>query len=245
MNYNMMNPVGESCGICILVSCLPPDMANPDAISNLFGHYGDVHKVKVLHNKPDCALVQMAKPHHAALCRQFLDQVKIENNTLCVSYSRIQGIKMPTEIEPEQEKIVKDFSNTKGVHRFRNPIIAAKLSKNLSPPSQMLHVANLPEDFSTEELKNYLLEQGYTVSDIEDCSKEGGGKMALVQMGTTEEAIRALAKLHNVTPEGYTTRNNSGLCFSFSGRKTKAQFAAILEAKKAAAAAVAEPFANE
>ena len=66
-------------------------MANPDSISNLFGHYGDVMKVKVLHNKKDCALIQMSKPHQAALCRQFLDQQKIDNNTLCVSFSRIQG----------------------------------------------------------------------------------------------------------------------------------------------------------
>ena len=85
-------PVGHDNGVCILVSSLPEDMANPDSISNLFGHYGDVHKVKVLHNKPDCALIQMAKPHQAALCRQFLDQIKIDGNTLCVSFSRIQGI---------------------------------------------------------------------------------------------------------------------------------------------------------
>ena len=86
-----MPPVGHDNGVCILVSCLPTEMANPDSISNLFGHYGDVFKVKILHNKPDCALIQMAKPHQAALCRQFLDQVKVDGNTLCVSFSRIQG----------------------------------------------------------------------------------------------------------------------------------------------------------
>ena len=83
--------MGHDNGVCILVSCLPTEMANPDSISNLFGHYGDVFKVKILHNKPDCALIQMAKPHQAALCRQFLDQVKVDGNTLCVSFSRIQG----------------------------------------------------------------------------------------------------------------------------------------------------------
>ena len=46
-----------------------------------------------------------------------------------------------------------------------------------------------------------------------------GSGMALVQMASVEEAIRALAKLHNKTPEGHKTRNNSGLCLSFSGRK--------------------------
>jgi hypothetical protein len=214
-------PVGHDNGVCILVSCLPTEMANPDSISNLFGHYGDVFKVKILHNKPDCALIQMAKPHQAALCRQFLDQVKVDGNTLCVSFSRIQGIRMPTEIgiDDEQDKNTKDFTNVRGVHRFRNHMIAAKLSKNLCSPTAMLHVANLPEGYNGEDLQKYLVEAGLTVTDCQDCGKEGSG-MALVQMSTTEEAIKAIAKFHNVTPPGHHTKNNAGLCFSFSGRKS-------------------------
>lgn len=216
-------PVGHDNGVCILVSCLPADMANPDSISNLFGHYGDVHKVKILHNKPDCALIQMAKPHQAALCRQFLDQVKIEGNTLCVSFSRIQGIRMPTEMgmDEEQDKQTKDFTNIRGVHRFRNHMIAAKLSKNLCSPTSMLHVANLPDDFKAVDLQKYLVESGLTITECQDCGKDGSG-MALIQMGTTEEAIKAIAKFHNVTPPGHRTKNNAGLCFSFSGRKSAA-----------------------
>jgi len=213
-------PVGHDNGVCILVSSLPEDMANPDSISNLFGHYGDVHKVKVLHNKPDCALIQMAKPHQAALCRQFLDQVKVDGNTLCVSFSRIQGIRMPTEIgiDDEVDKNTKDFTNVRGVHRFRNHMIAAKLSKNLCSPTAMLHVANLPDDFKSEDLQKYLVEEGLTVTECHDCGREGSG-MALAQMGTVEEAIKALAMFHNKSPPGHSTRNNAGLCFSFSGRK--------------------------
>merc|ERR1719418_120088 len=211
-------PVGHDNGVCILVSCLPKDMANPDSISNLFGHYGDVMKVKVLHNKKDCALIQMSKPHQAALCRQFLDQQKIDNNTLCVSFSRIQGIRMPTEIDIENDKNTKDFTNIKGVHRFRNHNVAAKLSKNLCHPTAMLHVANMPDDFKAIDLQKYLVEEGLTVKDCQDCGKEGSG-MALVQMATEQEAIKALAKFHNITPEGIKTKNDAGLCFSFSGRK--------------------------
>ena len=66
------------------------------------------------------------------------------------------------------------------------------------------------------KLFNFL---GLTVTDCQDCGKEGSG-MALVQMSTTEEAIKAIAKFHNVTPPGHHTKNNAGLCFSFSGRKS-------------------------
>jgi len=218
-------PVGHDNGVCILVSQIPDEMANPDSISNLFGHYGDVMKVKVLHNKKDCALIQMAKPHQAALCRQFLDQVKIDNNTLCVSFSRIQGIRMPTEIDIENDKNTKDFTNIRGVHRFRNHMIAAKLSKNLMHPTAMLHVANMPEDYKATDLQKYLVEEGLTVKDCQDCGKEGSG-MALVQMASEQEAIKALSKFHNITPPGIKTKNNAGLCFSFSGRKAASDGAA-------------------
>ena len=215
-------PVGHDNGVCILVSNIPDDMANPDSISNLFGHYGDVMKVKILHNKKDCALIQMSKPHQAALCRQFLDQQKIDNNTLCVSFSRINGIRMPTEIDIENDNNTKDFTNLKGVHRFRNHTIAQKLTKNLCHPTAMLHVANMPDDFKAIDLQKYLVEAGLTVKDCQDCGKEGSG-MALVQLASEQEAIKALTKFHNITPEGLKTKNDSGLCFSFSGRKSASE----------------------
>ena len=34
-------------------------------IFNMVGMYGDVVAVKILRNKTDCCLVQLAKPHHA------------------------------------------------------------------------------------------------------------------------------------------------------------------------------------
>ena len=51
--------------VVLLVSNLPDSVANVNSIFNLLGVYGDVLCVKILHNKRDCALVQMAKPHQA------------------------------------------------------------------------------------------------------------------------------------------------------------------------------------
>ena len=153
------------------------------------------------------------------LFRQYLDQVKVEGKTLCVSFSRMQNIKMPNEIGINEEPTSRDFTNVKGVHRFRNPMIASKLCKNLCSPTNTLHVANLPEKFRTDALRQYLVEKGYTLVDVQEVGKENS--MALVTFATVEEAVSALAKLHNITPEGYQTKNNSGLCFSFSSRKKK------------------------
>lgn len=42
-------------------------MVSPDALFTLFGVYGDVQRVKILYNKKDSALIQMAEPHQAYL----------------------------------------------------------------------------------------------------------------------------------------------------------------------------------
>ncbi len=68
-------PVNNGC--VVLASSLPEALATPDRICNLFGFYGDVHRVKILHNKKDCALVQMAKPHQATMVRNYIDQIKV------------------------------------------------------------------------------------------------------------------------------------------------------------------------
>ena len=73
---------GEQGCVVLLVSNLPEELANVTNIFNMVGMYGDVVAVKILRNKPDCALVQCAKPHHARQvlytmewegCRSLLD----------------------------------------------------------------------------------------------------------------------------------------------------------------------------
>jgi len=209
-------------GPCLLVSSLPEDMAMPDYLCNLFGFYGDVQRVKILRNKKDCAIVQMAKPHQATLCRNFLDQCKIDGKRICVSYSRMTSIKLPTDNGHDDDAKTKDFSSIKGVHRFRNPNLAHKLLKNLCAPTSMLHIANLPENFATDgkldELKSYFVDSGFTVKDTQECGKDGS--MALIQLSSVEEAISALAKLHNKIPERIGTKKGElGLCISFSNRR--------------------------
>jgi len=208
---------GSSNGPCLLVSSLPEELANPDSLCNLFGFYGDVVRVKILRNKRDCALVQLSKPHQATLCRNFLDQAKVCGKKICVSFSRMSSIKLPSDIGIEDDSSTKDYSNVRGVHRFRNPNVAQKLMKNLCAPTSVLHVANLSEEFDKETLKAYFLDHGFTVKEVHDCGKDG--TMALVQLCSVEESIAALAKLHNKPHPEIKSKNNAGLCFSFSNRR--------------------------
>ena len=67
-------------------------------------------------------------------------------------------------------------------------------------------------------LKTYFVDSGFTVKDTQECGKDGS--MALVQLSSVEEAISALAKLHNKIPESIGTKKGElGLCISFSNRR--------------------------
>ena len=55
--------------VVLLISNIPEELANVTNIFNMVGMYGDVVAVKILRNKTDCCLVQLAKPHHAQQVR--------------------------------------------------------------------------------------------------------------------------------------------------------------------------------
>ena len=56
-------------GSVLLVSNLNEDLTECDHLFILFGVYGDVQRVKILFNKKDTALIQMAEPQQALLVR--------------------------------------------------------------------------------------------------------------------------------------------------------------------------------
>jgi len=216
-SYGMGGMMGEmrmQGGVVLLVSNLPDQVANVGAIFNMFGAYGDVVCVKILKNKRDCALVQMAKPHHAQQVRNNLDQAKIGGNKLCVSNSRVESLL--TKRIDEEDGLQKDFSHSRQ-HRFRNMEKAAKLSRNLGPPTSVLHIANIPEGLTHHDIKAMFIERGFTVKESKECA--GNSSMCFIVMDSPDEALLALAQMHNFAPEEYKFKNANGICVSFSGKK--------------------------
>ena len=110
-------------------------------------------------------------------------------------------------------------------HRYRSHTVAAKLQKNLGPPTSTLHVANLPEGHNHADIKVILhlkhrprlgfilwrkyfqelfIEKGFTVKESVECG--GNSTMALLNMPSAEEALMALAVMHNYAPEDLKVR---------------------------------------
>jgi len=201
-------------GVVLLVSNIPDEIAKVENIFNMIGMYGDVIAVKILRNKRDCCMVQMAKPHHAHQVRNYLDQAKVGGNKLCISNSRVETL-LNKRIAEDNE-LQMDFSNSRN-HRYRNHVMALKLTKNLGPPSSTLHVANLPEELNHNDIKDMFIEKGFTVKESKECG--ASGTMALLTMASPDEALMALAVMHNYAPEQYKFKNTAGLCVSFSAKK--------------------------
>ncbi|XP_021547387.1 polypyrimidine tract-binding protein 3 isoform X2 [Neomonachus schauinslandi] len=175
----------------LLVTNLNPDLITPHGLFILFGVYGDVHRVKIMFNKKENALVQMADASQAQLAMNHLSGQRLYGKVLRATLSKHQAVQLPREGQ-EDQGLTKDFSNSP-LHRFKKP--GSKNFQNIFPPSATLHLSNIPPSVTVDDLKNLFTEAGCSVKAFKFFQKDR--KMALIQLGSVEEAIQALIELHN------------------------------------------------
>ncbi|XP_058714481.1 polypyrimidine tract-binding protein 1 isoform X5 [Poecile atricapillus] len=175
----------------LLVSNLIPERVTPQCLFILFGVYGDVQRVKILFNKKDNALVQMADGNQAQLAMSHLNGQKLHGKPIRITLSKHQTVQLPRENQ-EDHGLTKDFG-TSPLHRFKKP--GSKNFQNIFPPSATLHLSNIPPSVTEEDLKLLFSSNGGMVKGFKFFQKDR--KMALIQMGSVEEAIQSLIDLHN------------------------------------------------
>lgn len=192
-NPQMMNQSvggGSRHGCVLLVSNLSQDDITCDDLFILFGHYGDVLRVKILFNKKDTALIQFTDATQASTALQNLNNVTLYGQEMRVSRSKHDNVNMP-KAEDEGKELTKDYANSP-LHRFKKP--GSKNFQNIFPPVRTLHLSNIPESVSEEELQEMFSEHG-SISNFRFFPKDR--RMALMQLSTVEEALLCLIKLHN------------------------------------------------
>ncbi|NWW74813.1 PTBP3 protein, partial [Climacteris rufus] len=175
----------------LLVSNLNPEAITPYGLFILFGVYGDVHRVKIMFKKRGFALVQMADATQAQLAINHLNGQRLYGRVMHTTLSKYQTIQLPREGQ-EDKGLTKDYSNSP-LHRFKNPV--SKNFQNIFPPSATLHLSNIPPSVTIDDLKNLFTSKGSTVKGFKFFQKDC--KMALIQLGSVEEAVHALIELHN------------------------------------------------
>ncbi|XP_036381826.1 polypyrimidine tract-binding protein 3-like isoform X1 [Megalops cyprinoides] len=175
----------------LLVSNLNPSSISPHGLFILFGVYGDVHRVKIMFNKKDNALIQMADATQAQLAMSHLNGQRLHGKVMRVTISKHQAVQLPREGQ-EDHGLTKDYSGSP-LHRFKKP--GSKNFQNIFPPSATLHLSNIPPSVTDDVLQNLFAGCGYSVRAFKFFLKDR--KMALIQLGSVEEAIQALIDLHN------------------------------------------------
>uniref|UniRef100_A0A3Q0S281 Polypyrimidine tract binding protein 2b n=1 Tax=Amphilophus citrinellus TaxID=61819 RepID=A0A3Q0S281_AMPCI len=185
----------------LLVSNLNEEVSNTHTNTRV---YGDVQRVKILYNKKDSALIQMSDSNQAQLAMSHLNGQKMYGKIIRVTLSKHQTVALPRDGLDDQG-LTKDFANS-SLHRFKKP--GSKNFQNIFPPSATLHLSNIPQDVTEDDLRLLFSNTGGTVKAFKFFQDR---KMALIQMSTVEEAIQALIDLHN-----YNMGGNQHLRVSFS-----------------------------
>ncbi|CAH8875309.1 unnamed protein product [Trichobilharzia szidati] len=181
----------------VFVSNLNEEKVNPDTLFILFGVYGDVQRVKIIHNKRSTALVQLTDAAQALRAVNFLNGVPLYGKTLRCILSKNMYINMPQNSlyipDGDESQNTCDYSGHK-LHRFRH--VNSRNHFNICAPSKVLHVTNLPDVVDEEKLKTvfeYACECHVSRVKIFKAEK----KMALVELESMEEAISALIAMHD------------------------------------------------
>ncbi|NWS74820.1 PTBP3 protein, partial [Crotophaga sulcirostris] len=185
-----MSASGASLSPVLLVSNLNPEVSLIVMLWISTGLYGDVHRVKILFNKKDNALIQMADAFQALKAISHLNGQKLYGSIMNVTLSKYQTVQLPRE--GQTHSLTKDYSNSP-LHRFKKP--GSKSFQNIFPPSATLHLSNIPPSVTADSLKDLFTSTGSTVKAFKFFQK--GFKMALIQLGSVEEAFHALIELHN------------------------------------------------
>ncbi|XP_048565259.1 polypyrimidine tract-binding protein homolog 3-like isoform X2 [Triticum urartu] len=214
----------------LIVSNLNSDKIDADKLFNLFSIYGNIVRIKVLRNKPDHALVQMADGLQAELAIHYLKVlcghstptlvhpfvlphyvfvVYITLDTIGI-YFLLQGaMLLGQKLEVNFSKYpsitpapdAHDYS-TSNLNRFNSNV--AKNYRHCCAPTKIIHISALSPEISEDAILEHLGEHGTIVKS--KLFEASGKTQALVQFESEEEATEALVCKHASKLEGSTIR---------------------------------------
>merc|ERR1719361_2424602 len=169
-------------GRCIWVTGIPEAYQNADLLLNIFGNFGNVQKI-------------------------VFSEQKIDGAAIKVGFTKIDTAKMKKE-DTKSKDVRQARENWRYAKDGKFRRICMSRLRNLS---NNIIVSNVPEG-KVDQLKKYIIESGYTVKSLEGSKRPDGEDkpstgytMALIELSSIEEAIGAVANLHNTWPKKFGT----------------------------------------
>jgi len=214
---------------CIWITGLPEEYQDADKLTNIFGNFGNVQRVKFTDKKPDGALIELDDPRGAVKAVVNMNNKKIDGSTIKVSFSKLERAGFIKEDDPKSKLVYKAKENWRFASKDKDTKFRKICMSRLRNLSNKVIVSNLPEG-KIDQLKKYIIESGFTVKSIEGSKRpdeEGkpstGYTMAIVELADIEETIAAVATLHNTWPVKLGTKKvnrfdrSLPLNFAFAG----------------------------
>uniref|UniRef100_A0A9J7X588 Polypyrimidine tract-binding protein 1 n=1 Tax=Cyprinus carpio carpio TaxID=630221 RepID=A0A9J7X588_CYPCA len=163
----------------LLVSNLNPESVTPQCLFILFGVYGDVMRVKILFNKKENALVQMSDGTQA--------QLGILNALHISTFSNFSKKLDTATLTSRLQELLQHLPSFLYSPSFQYTSLTLTY---LTPMSSLCRPS-----VTEEHLRGLFLSSGSVVKAFKFFQKDR--KMALIQLGSVEEAIESLIKFHN------------------------------------------------
>jgi len=202
--YGVALPVGfvspTQFNSVLLVSNLNEEKLSCTALFNLFSNYGNVIRVKILHNKPDHALIQMGDYFQASTALHYLKGLILFGKQMDINFSKHTYITASSS-DPSDLTCV-DFSSSP-LNRFKvvpGSEKAQQIYKHMSGPGPLLHVSNLAVSATTQNITDLFSQFGPIIGL--KLFEFNGKKQALIQFNSVQSAADGLVTLHNTTIDG-------------------------------------------
>merc|ERR1719264_2219641 len=211
-------------GRCLWVADLPEEYQDCQKLLNIFGCFGNVRRIVFTDKKPDGALIEMDDAR-AAMKARFVSR----NQTIGGKPFKVIQLD-PTKFKGASigKDDTKSMDVTKAKENWRyaeGSKFGKRLAARLKQLSPKIIVTNVP-DGKEDMVKKHIIEAGYTVKDMQGSKKTDDPKTGftkqIIELASTEEAIGAVANLHNSWPKKMGTKNKDklererGLNFAFA-----------------------------
>merc|ERR1712158_186465 len=216
-------------GRCVWVTGIPESYQDADKLINIFGNFGNVRKVVFSEKKPDGALIELDDSRGCVKAVANMKGKKLDGEAIKVSFTKIDKAGMKKD-DVKSKDVVQAKENWRFSGNKDGKFRKICLSRLRDLTSSVM-VTNIPEG-KTDQLKKHIIEAGYTIKSMEGSKRpvdetkpKSGYTMAIVELASIEEAIDAVANLHNSWPKKFGTKNKDrfenehGLNFSFMGNK--------------------------
>uniref|UniRef100_A0AAV1UM75 RRM domain-containing protein n=1 Tax=Peronospora matthiolae TaxID=2874970 RepID=A0AAV1UM75_9STRA len=194
----------------LICSNIDPELVNPHHLFTLFGCFGDVLRIKVMFRKRDTALIQFVDEVHSTSALDHLDGVYVFGKKLRVDYSKHASVSMPhADADRFELENTLDFSGSPH-HRYRR-----RSPQEAVSPCPLLHMSGIPMELQNN--RNAVVDLFAQYGFVKNFHYlQNNPRMALVEMGSVDEAIMALLHVDNMTYPDSHMRISFSRAYQFS-----------------------------